>query len=103
MEPALEQVPPQVPVHLYPQVALADSDEDRRLRDSVGGEVVQLHLVMSAERTEESACWDTETPLVQPRQADDVAAQGLSAPSPSSPEQSTPGVLGRCSAVESQW
>jgi hypothetical protein len=48
-------------VRLYPQVALTDGDEDRRLRDGIGGEVVQLHLVMTAERAEESAGGDTET------------------------------------------
>jgi len=58
------QVPPQVPVRRHPQVALADGDEDRRLRDSVGGEVVQLHLITAAERAEELVGGDTEAPLV---------------------------------------
>jgi hypothetical protein len=51
-------------VRRHPQVALVDGDEDRRLRDSVGGEVVQLHLIMAAERAEEPVGGDTEAPLV---------------------------------------
>ena len=31
VEPTPEQVPPQIPVRRYPQVAHADGDEDRRL------------------------------------------------------------------------
>ena len=77
VELTAEQVQQQLPVRLHPQVALANGDEDRRLRDRVGGEVVQLHLVVLAERTDESPGGDAEHPLVQPCQADDVAARGL--------------------------
>ena len=58
-----------------PQVALADGDEDRRLRNGVRGEIVQLQPIMVAERTDEPAGRDAEAPLVQPRQTDDVAAR----------------------------
>ena len=68
-----EQVFPQVPVGLHPQIALADGEEDRRLQDGVGGEVVQLHLVVVAERADESPDGYADPPLVQPRQADNVA------------------------------
>ena len=37
---------------------------------------MQLHLVMVAECTDESAGGDAESPLVQPHQAHDVAARG---------------------------
>ena len=40
-----EQMDPQLPVHLDPQVALAEGDEDRGLRNGVGAEIVQLHPV----------------------------------------------------------
>ena len=32
----VEQVDLEITVHLYPEVPLADGDEDRRLRDGVG-------------------------------------------------------------------
>ena len=35
-----EQVDPEIPVYLYPKVPLADGDENRRLRDGIGDEVV---------------------------------------------------------------
>ena len=47
-----------------PQVSLADSDEDRRLRDGVGAEVVQLRSVVLAQRSHESTDEDAESPLV---------------------------------------
>ena len=50
-----EQMPSQVQVRLDPQVVLADGDEDRRLRNDVGGEVMQLHPVGVAERPDEVA------------------------------------------------
>ena len=46
------------------------------MQDGVGVEVVQLHLVVVAERTDESTGGDSEPPLVQPHQAHDVAARG---------------------------
>ena len=59
-----KQVPLQVLVCLDPQVALADGDEDRRLRNGIGGEVVQLYPIMVAERPDETAGGDAEAPLV---------------------------------------
>ena len=47
-ELAVEQVDPQIPVCFDAQVSLADSDEDRCLRDGVGAEVVQLCPVVLA-------------------------------------------------------
>ena len=85
-----EQMPSQVQVRLDPQVLLADGDEDRRLRNGVGGEVMQLHLVVVAKRPNEAAGGNAETPLVEPRQADDVAARGASARH-LIPARSTPG------------
>ena len=64
VELALEQVPPQVPMRVHPQVALADGNEDHRLRDGVGGEIVQLHPIVVAERTDEVVGGDTAAPLV---------------------------------------
>jgi len=59
-------MPPQVPVDWDPQVALADGNKDHRLRDGVGSEIVQLHPVVVAERTDEPTGGDAEAPLVQP-------------------------------------
>jgi hypothetical protein len=42
----LEEMKPQVPVRLHPQIPLADRREDGSLRDGVGGEVMKLHLVV---------------------------------------------------------
>ena len=70
-------MPPQILVHRDPQIALADGDEDHRLQDCIGGEVVHLHLIVAAKRTEETAGGNARAPLVQPRQADDVTARGF--------------------------
>ena len=64
VEFAPKEVPPQVPVDRNLQVAFADFDEDRCLRNGVGGEVVQLLPVMVAERPDESAGGDAEAPLI---------------------------------------
>ena len=55
------------------QIHLADSDEDRRLRDGVGAEVVQLHPVVLAQRPHESADGDAKSPLVESHETHDVA------------------------------
>ena len=68
---------PQVSVDQDPQVALADGDEDRRLRNGVGGKIMKLHPVVVAERADEIAGRNAEVPLVQSRQANDVAARGV--------------------------
>ena len=64
-------------VDFYPKVPLADGDEDRRLRDGVGAEVVQLHSVVFAHRPHESADGNAESPLVEPHEAHDVALGGF--------------------------
>ena len=48
--PRLEEVEPQLPMGSNPQIPLADSDEDGRLRDGIGVEVVELHAVVVWER-----------------------------------------------------
>ena len=65
-ELAAEQVDPQIPVRFNSQIPLAEGDEDRRLRDGVRAEVVQLHSVVFAQRSHESADGDAESPLVEP-------------------------------------
>src|SRR6185503_9452267 len=57
---AAEQVDPEIPVCFYPKVPLADGDEDRRLRDGIGTEVVQLRSIIFAQRPHKSADEDTE-------------------------------------------
>jgi hypothetical protein len=42
----LEKVEPQIPVGLHPQVPLADCHKNGGLRDGVGGEMMELHLVV---------------------------------------------------------
>jgi len=74
---AAEQVDPEIPVHLYPKVPLADGDEDRRLRDGVGAEVVQLRSVIVAQRPHKSTDGDAEASLVKAHEAHDVALRGL--------------------------
>ena len=76
-ELAAEQVDPQIPMGFDPQVSLADSDEDRRLRDGVGAEVVQLRPVVLAQRPHEPTDGDAESPLMQTHEAHDVAVTPL--------------------------
>ena len=68
---------PQIPVCFDPKIPLADSDEDRHLRDGVGAEVVQLHSIVLVQRPHESADGDAESLLVEPREAHDVALGGI--------------------------
>ena len=65
------------PSALRSPVSLADSDEDRRLRDGVGAEVVQLHPIVLAQRPHEPTHRNTEPPLVEPHEAHDVARGGI--------------------------
>src|SRR6185436_15930070 len=74
---AAEQVDPEIPVYLYPKVHLADGDEDRRLRDGVGAEVVQLRSIIIAQRPHKPADGDAEASLVKAHEAHDVALRGL--------------------------
>src|SRR6185312_7801477 len=54
-----------------------DGDEDRRLRDGVGAEIVQLHSIVLAQGPHELADGDAETPFVETHEAYDVALRGL--------------------------
>ena len=54
-------------------VPLADGDEDRRLRDGVGPEVVQLRSVLLAQCPHEPADGDAEASLVKTHEAHNVA------------------------------
>ena len=49
--PHLEEMEPQLPVGSNPQIPLADSDEDSRLRDRIVVEVVELHAIVVRELT----------------------------------------------------
>lgn len=51
----IEEMKPEVPVGLDPQIPLADGGKDCRLRDGVRGEMVQLYPVMVGEPTHEAA------------------------------------------------
>jgi hypothetical protein len=51
----LEEVEPQLPVGLDPQVPLADSHKNGGLRDGIGGQLVELHPVMVGDGPHESA------------------------------------------------
>jgi hypothetical protein len=51
----LEEMKPQIPVGLHPQIPLTDCRKDGGLRDGVGGEVMELHLVVVWERPHELA------------------------------------------------
>ena len=72
-----EQMDPKIPMHLYPQVPLADGDEDRRLRDGIGAEIVQLRSVMIAQCPHKPADRDAEASFVEAHEAYDVALRGL--------------------------
>ena len=74
---AAEQVDLEIPVRFYPKVPLADGDEDRRLRDGVGAEVVQLRSIVIAQRPHEPADGDAEASLVKAHEAHDIALRGL--------------------------
>ena len=72
-----EQMDPQIPVRFDPQIPLADGDDDRRLRDGVGAEVVQLYSVVFAQRPHESADGYAKSSLVELHEAHDVAVGGI--------------------------
>jgi hypothetical protein len=55
VELAAEEMDPEVPVRQDPQESLVDSDEGSRLRDGIGGKVVELHPVVVAQPPHESA------------------------------------------------
>ena len=52
--PRPEEVEPQLPMGGNPHIPLTDDDEDGRLRDGVGVEVMQLHTIVMRERSHES-------------------------------------------------
>ena len=52
-QPCPKEVEPQLPVGDNAQVPLTDDDEDGRLRNGVGVEVVKLHAVVMQERPHE--------------------------------------------------
>ena len=72
-EPRLKEVEPQLPVGGNAQVPLADGDEDGRLRDGVGVEVVELHIVVMLERPHEQIRRQAKATLVEGHEAHDVA------------------------------
>ena len=55
------------------QVPFTDGDEDGRLRDGVGVEVVELHAIVVRERPHESVYRQAEAALVKGHEAHDVA------------------------------
>ena len=55
-----------------PQVPLADSDKDGRLRDGVGVEVVELHAIVVWERPHEPVHRKAEAALMKRHEAHDV-------------------------------
>jgi hypothetical protein len=63
---------PQVPVRVNPQKTLANRREDGRLRDKVGVEVMQLHLVVVQERPHEAARWHSKPPLMEGDETDHI-------------------------------
>src|SRR6185436_13951759 len=75
-ELAAEQADPEIPVDVDAEVPLADGDEDRRLRDGVGAEIVQLHSVVLAQSPHKLADGDAEAPVVEAHEAYDVALRG---------------------------
>src|SRR6185503_7541718 len=83
-----------------PEVPLADGDEDRRLRDGVGAEVMQLRSIVLAQRPHEPADGDAEAPLMKMHETDTVAlGGGASARSPLAAGRSTPAPPSRGSAA----
>ena len=58
-----KQMEPQLLVGSDPQVPLANSDEDGRLCDGVGAEVVELHAVVVRERPHKLVRQQAETKL----------------------------------------
>ena len=73
-----------------PEVPLANGDEDRRLRDGVGAEVMQLRSIVLAQRPHEPTYGDAEAPLMKTHETHNVALGGASARSPLAAVRSTP-------------
>ena len=72
-EPCPEEVESQLLVRGNAQVPLVDGDEDGRLRDGVGVEVVELHAIIVQKRSHEPVCWQTKTMLMKGHEAHNVA------------------------------
>jgi hypothetical protein len=60
-----EEMGPQIPVGVNPQKPFANRHEDGFLRDRVGVEIVQLHPVEMQNRPHKTACWHSESPLME--------------------------------------
>jgi hypothetical protein len=54
----------------------ADYDEGHRLQNGVGGEVVELHIVVVAQPPHEPSNWGIEPPLVQAGEAHHIPLWG---------------------------
>ena len=65
--------PFRLPPHVLDEELAADGDEDCRLRDGIGAEVVQLCSIVLAQGPHEPTDGDAESPLVQMHEAHDVA------------------------------
>src|SRR6185437_10942694 len=68
---------PKIPMGLDAEVPLADGNEDRRLRDGVGAEVMQLRSIVLAQRPHEPADGDAEAPLMKTHETHNVALGGF--------------------------
>jgi hypothetical protein len=75
-----EQVDPEVPIHGDPQEPLADADEGGRLRDRVGGKVVEFYPVVVAQPPHKAARRCGEATLVKLDEANDVAKRRVRLP-----------------------
>jgi hypothetical protein len=67
-----EEMSPQGPVRVNPQVSFTNRCEDGGLRDGVRAEVVQLHPVDMQNRPHKAACRHSEPPLVEGDKAHDI-------------------------------
>jgi hypothetical protein len=67
-----EDMSPQVPVRVNPQVSFTNHREDGGLRDGVRTEVMQLHPVDVQNRPHKTACRHSEPPLVKGDEAHDI-------------------------------
>jgi hypothetical protein len=68
----VEEMGPQVPVRVNPQVSFTNRREDGGLRDGVGAEVVQLHPVDMENRSHKTACRHSEPLLVEGNEAQHI-------------------------------
>ena len=71
-EPRPEEVEPQLPMGSNPQIPLVDGDEDGRLRDGIGVEVVEHHAIVVPERPHEPVRQNAEATLMKGDEAHDV-------------------------------